>query len=365
MDNNYKIPKYPSAVLLKTVEKFRYFLIRFSRKLAPASVNIMEMTQGFYISRAIGLAAKLKLSDYLENGNKSISELALLSNCHEESLYRLMRMLASQGVFIEKKNKVFANNNLSRTMLDKDESMHYMISHQVNGYNWGMYGELEHVIKTGENAFKKISGMDLFEFLESNPEKNEEYNKAMTNSSIMLGYAILSEYNFKNAKTIVDIGGGHGVLLSLILYKHKHLKGILFDLPHVVNNEQETFIKYGVESRAQRISGNFFESIPPNADIYLLKSIIHNLTDIQSIELLKKIKQVLPENGKILIFEPIIESNNGRYSFAKLFDLQMLVGTNGGRERTLKEYSKLFYESGVVLKRIIPTAAPFSIIELE
>ena len=364
MEEKIKIPQYPPAKILKAVEKLRYFLIRISRKLAPANVNIMEMVQGFYVSRAIGLAVKLNISDYLHNGSKSISELALLTNCHEESLYRMMRMLASQGIYIEKKSRVFANNNLSRTMLDKDDTMHYMISHQVNGFNWSMYGELEYVIRTGENAFKKVSGMELFKFLEANPEKNDEYNKAMTNSSVMLGYAILSEYNFKNAKRVIDIGGGHGVLLSLILKKHKHLDGIVFDLPHVVNQANQIFIKFGIENRTEIISGNFFESVPSNADIYLLKSIIHNLTDIQAIELLKKIKSVLPVNGKILVFEPIIESNNGRYSFAKLFDVQMLVGTAGGKERTLDEYKDLFKKSEVKLKRVIPTAAPFSIIEL-
>ncbi len=363
MQEKIRIPKYPPAKILKVFERFRYFLVRLSKKLTPANVAIIEMVQGFYVTRAIGVAADLNLSEHLKKGEKSVSELARSTNSNEEALYRMLRMLASQDVFVEKKNRMFANNRLSKTLLDQKDSMRHMVIHQVNGINWKMFEELNYVVKTGENAAQKVLGMDVFEYLEKNPDRNEIYNQAMTNSSLMLSYAILSEYNFSNAKNIIDIGGGQGILLAMILHKYKSISGKVFDVPHVVEGAKIIAEQYKVTDRFDTISGNFFKSIPKGGDMYLLKSIIHNLSDDQCIHLLKDIKQVLPKNGKILIFEPIIENNN-RYSFAKLYDIQMLVGRNGGKERTREEFKVIIEDSGLKLDRIIQTASPFSIIEL-
>lgn len=363
MQSNIRIPKYPPVGILKVFERFRFFLVRLARKLTPANVAIIEMVQNFYTSRAIGVAADLNLAEHLKNSEKSIKELATLSSSHEESLYRLMRMLSSQGVFVETKNKHFKNNRLSKSLLDQQDSMRHMIIHQVNGINWNMFKELDHVVKTGENAAQKVLGMDVFEYLEKNPDKNEIYNHAMTNSSLMLSYAILSEYNFSKSRSIIDIGGGQGILLAMILHKYKNTTGKIFDLPHVAKDVAQIAQQYNVSDRMEAINGNFFEKIPDGGDTYLLKSIIHNLSDDQCVTILKDIKSVLPKNGKILIIEPIIENNNN-YSFAKLYDIQMLVGRNGGKERTKEEFRKIIIEAGLNVNRIVRTAAPFSVIEL-
>ena len=363
MSKKIKIPHYPSAKILIVFERFRHFLVRLSKKLTPANVAIIEMVQGFYVTKAIGVAADLNLSEHLKQSEKSISELSRITNTHEESLYRMMRMLASQGIFIEKKNQIFKNNRLSNSLLDQQNSMRHMVMHQVNGINWKMFEELDYVVKSGKNAAQKVLGMDVFEYLEKNPDKNKLYNHAMTNSSLMLSYAILSEYNFKKADTIIDIGGGQGILLAMILQKYKSVQGKVFDLPHVVEGAKEIAQQYNVSERLETIPGNFFKSIPSGGDMYFLKSIIHNLSDDQCVHLLKDIKAVLPENGKILIFEPIIEMNN-RYSFAKLYDIQMLVGRSGGKERTRYEFEHIINDAGLKLKQIKRTAAPFSIIEI-
>ena len=360
----HKFPKYPPVKILKFFERLRFSLVRLSRRLTPPNVAIIEIVQGFYVTKAIGVAADLNIAELLKDGKKSIIELADETKTHEESLYRLMRMLASQGVFIEKEDGLFENNRLSNTLLDRQDSMKHMVIHQVNGINWKMFEKLDHVVKTGKNSAHEILGMDVFEYLEKNPEKNKIYNQAMTNSSLMLSYAIISEYNFSSAKTIIDIGGGQGILLAMILSKHPHVKGKVFDLQHVVHGAKEIAKEYGVSERLDTVTGNFFESIPEGGDMYFLKSIIHNLSDDQCINLLRKIKSVIPEDGRILIFEPIIENNN-QYSFAKLYDVQMLVSRNGGKERTRKEFEDIIFKSELKLNRIIQTAAPFSIIELK
>lgn len=355
---------YPPAIFLKWIEYFRYWLIRFSRKFTPAQVTIIEMVQGFYVSKAIGVAADLNIAEHLKNGGKDIIEIAHLSGAKPEPLYRLLRMLASQGVFVEKKNKVFCNNKLSRSMLDQPDSMRYMVIHQVNGVNWKLFGDLKEVVTTGESTFKKHTGMDVFEYMETNPHNNEVYNKAMTNSSLLVSKAILSEYNFGAYNCIVDIGGGEGILLAMILKKYTNLRGINFDLPHVVEQSGRIFEEYSVNNRIRLESGDFFNEIPVGGDIYLLKSILHNLDDEQSIKLLTKIKTLLPEKGRILILEPIIECNNGRYSFAKLYDTQMMVSSVYAKERTKEEFKTLISSAGLKLNRVISTLSPFSIIEI-
>jgi len=357
------IPKYPPPFIIKVFDKFRYFLIKFSRKFTAPNIAIVEMVQSFYVSKAISVAAELNIAEHLQEGKKNISELARLTEADESSLYRLMRMLSSQGVFKEKNNHFFAQNRLSKTLLNHKDSMRYMAMHLGNSVNWQLFDELNHVVKTGENASEKILGMNIFEFLEKNPVNNKIYNTAMTNSSLMLSYAILSKYNFKKGKYIVDLGGGQGILLSMILIKNPNLKGVLFDLPHVIKNAEENFKTYNISNRIELIAGSFYEKIPEGGDIYLMKNIIHNLSDKQAVDILIRINNILPEKGKILIIEPVISDKN-QYSFAKLFDIQMMISQDGGKERTKEEYYRLIDLAGLNLKQIIKTVAPFSIIEI-
>jgi len=357
------IPKYPPPFIIKAFDKFRYFLIKFSRKFTEPNIAIVEMIQSFYVSKAISVAAELNIAEHLQKGKKSISELARLTGAHKDSLYRLMRMLSSQGVFKEKKNHFFSQNRLSKTLLNHRDSMRYMAMHLGNSINWQLFNELYYVVKTGENASEKILGMNIFEFLEKNPVNNKIYNTAMTNSSLMLSYAILSRYNFKKGKCIVDIGGGQGILLSMILIKNPNIKGVLFDLPHVIKNAEENFRNYNLSNRIELMAGSFYETIPQGGDIYLMKNIIHNLSNKQAVDILIKINNILPEKGRILIIEPVISDKN-QYSFAKLFDIQMMVSQDGGKERTKEEYNQLINKAGLKLNKMVRTVAPFSIIEI-
>lgn len=363
MPGPFLTPKYPLPFIVKFFDRFRYFLLKLSRRFTAPNIAIVEMVQSFYVSKAIGVAAELNIAEFLSLHDKNISELAGLTNTDEESLYRLMRMLASQGIFKEKSNRVFSQNRLSKTMIDRTDSMRYMIMHLANPVNWQLFNELNTVVKTGENASEKILGMKIFEFLERNPANNKIYNTAMTNSSLMLSYAILSRYSFKKAECIVDIGGGEGTLLSMILIKNPCIKGVLFDLPHVITNAKENFKNYNLLNRVELMAGSFYETIPEGGDIYLMKNIIHNLSDQQAIDILIKIKNSLPPTGKILIIESVISHKNS-YSFAKLFDIQMMVSQDGGKERSIEEYKQLIHQTGLKLNRIVRTVAPFSVIEI-
>jgi hypothetical protein len=218
-----------------------------------------------------------------------------------------------------------------------------------------------HSVKTGEVAHDKVQGMGSFEFYAQNAEAGKIFNRAMTNLSLLTAPAVVEAYDFSGIGKLVDIAGGHGLLLAAILKANPHLQGILFDLPFVIENAGELLESEGVAARTVKISGNFFESVPADADAYMMKHIIHDWDDEQSMRILQSIRRAMNENSKVLIVEMIVPTGNDP-SPAKGLDLVMLT-MEGGKERTEKEYRELLEAAGLRLTRVIPTRSPFSIIE--
>lgn len=203
--------------------------------------------------------------------------------------------------------------------------------------------------------------MGSFEFFEQNKEAGRVFNNAMTNMSKTVVPGIVEAYDFSGFNKLVDIAGGHGYLLAGILKASPNLQGILFDLPSVIENSGELLGEEGVAGRTERISGDFFESVPGGADAYFMKHIIHDWDDEKSIKILQNIRRAMNEKGKVLIVEMVVPEGN-EPSPSKMMDVQMLVAT-GGKERTENEFRELLELSGFRLTRIIPTHSPFSIIE--
>lgn len=352
----------PPLWIFKLSQRLRLFLRRLELKMVPSAVAVFEKAQGFWISKAIGVACDFGIADYLLSGSKSIEEIAREVNADEKALYRLLRALSSEGIFKEEQGKVFSNTPLSKALADTPGSMKNMIRHQLNQTNWEIIGQLGYSIKTGNCSSKEILGTDIFTHLKKNPEKNEMYNLAMSETSALASAAFLAAYSFNKSGVIVDIGGGEGYLLAAILQKHPHLKGVLFDLPHVVINADYTFQKTGLLERLSIVGGSFFETIPVNGDIYIMKNILHAFDDLTAIAILRNINNQIQIGTKLLLMEAVIEKNN-RPAYGKLFDLQMLIGTDGGKERTLEEFETILKTSGYNLNKVIPTVSPFSIVE--
>jgi len=362
MQDHIVIAKYPPVFIARLVNCLRIALIRLSRRLAPANIVVFDMLQQFWLSKAIGVAAELGLADILKKSSLKIDELALKSACNKDALLRMMRVLTSNGIFKERKDGCFVMTPLAEALCEGENTMKHMIIHHQNPAHWVMFGELMETVKTGKSVSDKVLGMEPFEFLAKNPARNATFNRAMSDSSKMLAAAVLSAYNFSPCHTIADIGGGEGYLLASILYKYPAVKGVLFDQPHVVNEAKVTFDYFGVSKRAQIVEGSFFEHVPGNADAYLLKSIIHDWNDDDSIRILSNIRQCMPETAKILIVEAVIEKGNSP-SLAKMLDMLMLVVKKGGKERTAEEYKDILNRSGLKVLRTYKTVSPFCIIE--
>jgi hypothetical protein len=216
-------------------------------------------------------------------------------------------------------------------------------------------------VKTGEIAFNYTFGMPVFPYFSQNPEAAEIFDNAMTSFSSPVANAVVATYDFSSAQTIADIGGGHGHLLSTVLKAAPQAKGILFDQPYVVEDASVLLKKEGVAERVETVGGNFFEEIPVKADIYLMKFIIHDWNDEQSLTILKNLSKSAQPGSKVLLVETVVEEDNSP-SMSKVMDLNMLVMT-GGKERTPREYAGLFEQTGFKLIDVYPTPSPMQIVE--
>ncbi|MBA2702839.1 MAG: methyltransferase [Blastocatellia bacterium] len=330
----------------------------------PPPVAMLQMISGFWISRAVYVAAKLGVADHLSDGYRTIDELAAATGTHAPSLYRVLRALASVGVFTEDGKRGFALTPLAETLrTDVSGSLRAFATVELGEEHYPAWGELLHSVRTGEIAFDRAFGMPVWEFFEQNPENAKTFNDAMTGMTLAVNDAVLSSYDFSSIGKMIDVGGGHGSLIASILKAHPEMRGILFDAPPVIEGARRRLQDEGIAERCEAIAGDFFESVPGGGDAYILKWIIHDWDEERSITILKNCHRAMAENGRLLLVEAVVPHGSEPH-FSKFIDLNMLVMT-GGRERTEDEYRKLFEASGFRLTRIIPTESPMSIIEGE
>ena len=332
-------------------------------KLPPPMV-LMRMFHGALIQRSICVVAKLGIADLLAEKPQTTAELAARTKTHAPSLYRLLRALVSEGIFTENAEQKFELTPISEWLRsDAPNSFHDYAVMLGEDWVWSAYKELMYSVQTGGVALEKVQGMRPFAFFEQNSEAGNIFNRAMTGLSLSVIPAIVAAYSFLGMSKLVDIAGGHGQLLSGVLKANPHLLGVLFDLPFVIAGAEELLKKEGVSDRIELASGDFFESVPAGADAYMMKQIIHDWDDEQSVKILQNIRSAMNENAKVLIVEMVVPEGN-MPSSSKTTDLQMLV-IQGGKERTEEEYRKLLEASGFRLTRVIPTNSPLSIIEGE
>lgn len=322
---------------------------------------LLQMANGYWISQSLYAAAKIGIADLLKDGSNSCDELARVTGVDSRSLYRLMRGLASVGVFAEQEPNYFSLTPLADGLRsDIPGSMRASVIMAGEEY-YQAWGKILHSIRTGESAFEQLYGMQLFEYYAQSPESGEIFDEAMKSISTALKVAVVKGYDFSSISKLVDVGGGNGSLLSSILKANPTMQGILFDQASVLEGAKDIIAAAGVTDRCKVVAGDFFKSTPSGGDAYMLKYILHNWNDEQAIAILKNCHSVMPENGKLLVVEQVIPPGNEPF-FGKLIDLHMLVAL-GGCERTENEYRELLEASGFHLSKIVPTRSNVSLIE--
>jgi hypothetical protein len=325
---------------------------------------MLQIISGFWISRAVYVIAKLGIPDLLKSGPKTAEELASETSMHAPSLYRILRALASVGVLRSDEGKRFALTPLSETLVtDAPGSLRWFAVSELGQEHYPAWGNLMYSVKTGEIAFDNFFGVDIWEYFRQNPEDAAVFNNSMSGVTAATNESITSLYDFSGFKKLVDIGGGHGGLITSLLKSNPQLKGVLFDAPQVIEGARARIEAAGLADRCETVAGDFFKAVPEGGDAYIMKWIIHDWDDERAITILKNCRRQMPSNGKIILVDSVVPDTDEPH-FSKFIDLNMLVMT-GGKERTAKEFEELFAAAGFRLLRVIPTELPTSIIEGE
>jgi O-methyltransferase domain/Dimerisation domain len=323
--------------------------------------QISRMLSGYWISQALYVAAKLNIADLLGVGPMSADELASATHSHPKSLYRLLRGLASIGVFSEDNAGQFSLTPLAECLrtdvLGSKRSLAIMMGEE----HYQAYGQLLYSVQTGKIAFDKLFGMPVFDFLQKHPEQAKVFDGAMVGVHGRETAAMLDAYDFSGISLLADIGGGNGSVLTAVLRKYTTMRGLLFDLPAVAERAKANVEATGLANRCQVIGGSFFESVAQGANAYMLRHIIHDWEDEKAITILRNVHRAMSSDGKLLVVESVIPPGN-EPSFGKLLDLTMMA-IPGGKERTEEEYRRLFTSAGFSLITIVPTKAEVSVIE--
>jgi hypothetical protein len=328
----------------------------------PPQLAVLQMASGYWVSRSIYVAAKLGIADLLKDSPKSCDELATATGTHARSLYRVLRALASLGVFAETQPNHFTLTPLAACLQSDVPNSFRAFVIMLGEEQYRAWGEFMHSVQTGDSSFEHIYGMNIYEYLAQNPEPAKIFDESLTNFSVLESATIAASYDFSSIQTLVDVAGGQGLLIASILKSNPTLKGVLFDQPHVIERAKRFLEAEGVLERCQLAAGSFFESVPEGGDAYILKHIILDWDDERAIGILKRCHKVMPDNGKVLVAEQVIPPGNQPF-MGKFLDLHMLAVTSGGRERTEAEYRALFEKAGFKLTRIVPTQREVSIIE--
>jgi O-methyltransferase domain/Dimerisation domain len=329
------------------------------------SEQLMQLTTGYMVSAALYTATKLGIADLLKNGPRPTRDLAAATGTNEDALYRLLRALASVGVFSECSPRTFELTAVAEPLRsDWDDSFQDMVLWMADEFHFHTYPEMLHSVKTGETIVEKVYGDSCFDHLTKDKELGEVFNRAMTMFSKMLTPAVLEAYDFSplNGKTLVDIGGGHGHLLTAILKKYPEIRGVIFDLEHVLAGARARIGEQALAGRCDAAGGDFFVAVPP-ADAYLMKHIIHDWSDDKAVSILKNCHRAGRGNANVILIEAVLTPGN-EPSFAKWLDLEMLL-LPGGRERTEEDFAKLFERAGFRLMRVLQTKSPVCVLEAE
>lgn len=328
-------------------------------------LRLRQLIMGFRNTQLVYAAAKLGIADVLSRGGPlTPQELAAATKADAGALHRLLRALSSLGVFVEIEGSRFAMTPAAELLRrDMPGSLHSSAMLYGDLVFWSAYGHLSHAIETGRPAFDATHGQSFYDYLDRHPAPAALFHGAMSGFSELESAAILAAYDFSSAGTVVDVGGGQGALVAALLHAYPKLQAVIFDRSAATDSTKAQFADAGIGARAQFVEGDFFSSVPDGGDLYLLKSVIHNWEDEPATAILRKCREAMPQQARLIVAERVLPPGNAA-SEAKLFDINMLV-TLGGRERTEAEYADLFRAAGLELTRVTPTRSHLSLVEAE
>jgi hypothetical protein len=335
-------------------------------EVAKVAATLRGLANGLRVSQALYVAAELGVADHLSERSLSRSELAALTGADAPALGRILRALCALGVFSVSPSGYYSLNSVGRMLRsDVPGSWRAGIRFTTGPVRWRCWSQLLETVKTGANASERVLGMQLFEFYAANPMQSKIHDDAMRSFSAGHAAAIVAAIDLRQARLVVDVGGGTGELLAAILAANSNVCGVIFDLPNVANHVADVLAAHQVADRCVIERGSFFESVPGHGDVYLLKHVIHDWDDERAAEILRCCRRCMPRDARLLLVERKLPEFADHDGSAETFmtDLEMLVMSPGGRERTETEFRKLLRDAGFNYLQTLPTASPSHIFE--
>jgi hypothetical protein len=324
-----------------------------------ASQQFVRQATGGWVTQGIYVAAELGIADLLVGGPRTADELAGLTRADPGALYRVLRALASVGIFSEDAERRFSLTPVAECLRSDIPTSLRSLAIMLGAELYQSWGSLLYSAQTGEPGFQKSFGVPFFQYMTEHPERHAIYDASMMVHSVAETEPMLDAYDFSLFRTVVDVGGGSGRMLAALLRRYPHVEGILFDLPAVADRSRALISEMGLSRRCRVVGGDFFASVPP-ADAYILRHILHDWKDAEAISILRTCREAMNSQGRILVVETVLPPLN-EPCFGKWLDLMMLLVD--GCERTAEQYRHLFTKAGLKLSRIVPTAHEVSIVE--
>jgi hypothetical protein len=336
------------------------------------SQRMNQLLCGFQISAAIGAVARLGVADALAGAPANSTDLAETLGADARSLERVLHVLADVGIFEELGDGRFALNSLGETLRsDVPGSVRRAAMLWTEEWHWRAYGHFASSVRTGEAGMRGAHGSTYWEYLAEHPETAATVNGMMSSASLLRAQALARTYDFGKVERLVDIGGGEGRLLCTVLQAYPHLRGVVLDLPGVMESAREYLREAGLGERAGAVAGDFFQEVPTGADAYVLSWILHDWDDGSALRILANCRAAIRNTGRLLVIEIVLPSADEPRSpkasyleqLAKVTDLEMLAVV-GGRERTRAEYGELLSRAGFGLTQVLELESmPWSVIE--
>lgn len=318
---------------------------------------VTNLANGYWVPRCLHVVAELGVADHIDEKPVPVQVLARSVDAHPQALARVLRALAARGVFEEDAGG-FKHTSASRLLrTDHPQSQRALARMMGMPVHWAAYGELEYSVRTGRSAMARVTPGGTFEYFASHPDESRLFDGAMTSKSHEQIGSVLEVYDFSGLRRIADIGGGRGHLLRAVLRDAPSAHGVLFDLPHVIEA-----LGPSASDRLTLMAGSFFEDPLPACDAYLLMSVLHDWGDEQAAAILRAVRRAAPAHAKLLVMELLVPDEPGPHP-AKFVDIEMLVMTEGGRERSRAQYASLFETAGFRLAGVIPTSGATTILE--
>jgi hypothetical protein len=325
-------------------------------------VALRQMLVGYRISQSIYVAAKLGLADLLKDGPQSSDELATAVAAHPDALHRLLRVLAGVGVFAQVDQRRFTLTPMGALLQRGVPGSYWGHAVLTGEWWWRAYADLLYTVKTGETAHSHVYGMEAFAYFAQHPETGELFHAGIATRTGLMSMAIAAAYDFSGIHTLIDVGGGNGNLIAAILQANLTMRGVIFELPYILDVARSLLDGQGLTERCDVVAGDFFASVPCGGDAYILRAIVHDWDDARAGVILKNCHRAMQGQGKLLLVERVLPERAEQAPQVVLEDLEMLV-MSGGRERPEAEFRALFETAGFTLTNIVSTPYEVSIIE--